>query len=105
MHDPTAADILLERLLQLAERLQTENAAFIDRPEQEQLWYNRGYANGMLIALQELGYGGQLAGRVQADRADLLEGYEALAWGRAYRHGEEMGSREAREVLAPRRAD
>ena len=105
MQDPSAADVLLERLLQLAERLQSENAEFIDRPEQEQLWYNRGYANGMLTAVRELGYGARLAGRVQADRADLLEGYEALAWGRAYRHGEEMGSRETREVLAPRRAD
>ena len=105
MHDSTATDILLERLLQLVERLQSENAEFIDRPEQEQLWYNRGYANGMLTALHELGYGGRLTGRAQADRADILEGCEALAWGRAYHHGEEMGNREMREVLTPRRTD
>lgn len=105
MTNPTDTDALLERLLRLTERLQNETATFADRPEQEQLWYNRGYANGMLTALRDLGYGERITGRVSRDPEDVLNGCEALSCGRAYRHGEEMGYRETREVLAPRRAD
>ena len=105
MTNPTDTDALLERLLRLTERLQIESAEFADRPEQEQLWYNRGYANGMLTALCELGYGERITGRVSRDPGDILDGCEALSWGRAYRHGEEVGYRETREVLAPWHAD
>ncbi len=105
MHSPSPATVTLERLLALIERLQSETEGFFEQPEQEQLWYNRGYANGMIGALQALGYGEAVAGRVRADAADTLVGCELLTWGRAYLHGQELGARETHEVLEPRRAD
>lgn len=99
MRSPSSTEIRLERLLALIERLQAETESFFDKPEQEQLWYNRGYANGMIGALQVLGYGDALAGRVSADATDLLVGCELLSWGRAYLHGQEMGGQETYEIL------
>lgn len=105
MHSPSSEESILERLLALIERLQAETEGFYDQPEQEQLWYNRGYANGMIGALQTLGYADTVRARVQADAPDLLVGCELLSWGRAYLHGQETGERETHEVLVPRRAD
>lgn len=105
MHSISSAEPKLERLLALIERLQAETEGFFDQPEQEQLWYNRGYANGMIGALQALGYADDIAGRAQADAPDLLVGCELLTWGRAYLHGQETGELETHEVLSPRRAD
>lgn len=105
MNGKSPSATVLERLLRLIERLQAETEGFVDRPEQEQLWYNRGYANGMIGALQDLGYGAEVAVRAHADASDLLTGCERLGWGRAYLHGQETGDRETREVLAPRRPD
>lgn len=96
---------MLERLLQLLGRLYTESAGYFDHPEQEQLWYNRGYAEGMLQALRELGYAADIQDRVPAAAPPLPAGFEVLSWGRAYLHGQETGSRETREVLAPRHLD
>ena len=92
---------MLTRLLALIERLYTETEGFLERAEDEQLWYNRGYANGMISALTELGYGAQLHARIAADAADCIVGHEALSWGRAYLHGFETGDRETREVIGP----
>lgn len=105
MHSPSPVEAILERLLALIERLQGETEGFYDQPEQEQLWYNRGYANGMIGAIQALGYSDAVLARVHADAPDLLVGCELLSWGRAYRHGQETGARETHEVLVPRRAD
>lgn len=105
MHSPSPVEAILERLLALIERLHAETEGFYDQPEQEQLWYNRGYANGMIGALHTLGYGDAVRTRVHADAADLLDGCELLSWGRAYLHGQETGVRETHEVLVPRRAD
>ena len=101
----TAQHPLLERLLRLVEWLYAETADYAEHPEQEQLWYNRGYANGMLQALRELGYADAIAGRIAADAVDPVADCAALGWGRAYRHGEETGGRETREVLPARCAD
>ena len=105
MHSPSSVEAILDRLLALIERLQAETEGFYDQPEQEQLWYNRGYANGMIAALHTLGYGDAVRSRVQVDAPDLLDGCELLGWGRAYQHGQETGARETHEVLAPRRVD
>lgn len=102
---PTPQQTLLERLLRLVERLYAETADFAEHPEQEQLWYNRGYANGMLQALRDLGYADMLTGRIAADQTDPVADCAALGWARAYRHGEQMGLQETREVLPARRAD
>ncbi|MBU1192574.1 MAG: hypothetical protein KKA36_06595 [Gammaproteobacteria bacterium] len=105
MQNPSSAEVRLERLLALIERLQAETEGFFEQPEQEQLWYNRGYANGMIGAMDALGYAALLSGRAQADAPDLLAGCELLSWGRAYLHGQEVGERETYEVLSPKRAD
>lgn len=105
MHDPALHAALLQRLLRLMGRLYAETEDYFDHPEQEQLWYNRGYADGMLQALHDLGYAEDIRDRVPAGLQPLPPGFEVLSWGRAYLHGQTLGGRETREVLAPRRAD
>lgn len=105
MHDSAPRAALLERLLLILARLHTESEGYFDHPEQEQLWYNRGYADGMLQALRDLGYAAAIQGRIPADTQTLPVGVEVLSWGRAYLHGQQMGGRETREVLAPCHAD
>ena len=46
---------LLSRLLDLIDRLRRETEGFLGAPGDQQLWYNRGYANGMVLALLRLG--------------------------------------------------
>ena len=90
---------ILNQLLDLVVRLYDETAGFADNPGDAQLWYNRGYANGMVKALGELGQGAQVAARVTADAADVIAGHEVMAWGKAYQHGLETGYRETFEIL------
>lgn len=90
-------DELLQQLLDLIDRLREETAGFLADPGDQQLWYNRGYANGMVRALAELGQVAALAGR-EPDDAEALGGHVAMAWGKAYRHGEEMGSKETYQI-------
>jgi hypothetical protein len=65
MHDSAPRAALLERLLLILARLHTESEGYFDHPEQEQLWYNRGYADGMLQALRDLGYAAAIQGRIR----------------------------------------
>ncbi len=90
---------IIERLLALAERLYADTEGFLDQPGEQQLWYDRGYANGMIQALREAGAGERVAARLAPDAADIAADWAALAWGQAYAHGHAMGLREAREVL------
>lgn len=90
-------DELLTQLLDLVDRLRDDSADFLDAPGDQQLWYNRGYANGMVLALQRLGQGARLAGR-RPDDAAQLAAHLALPWGRAYRHGETRGSDETFDI-------
>lgn len=90
-------DELLIQLLDLIDRLRSETADFLDNPGDQQLWYDRGYANGMVIALQRLGQTARLGERVPDAEADL-QGHVAMAWGKAYRHGESRGDAETYEI-------
>lgn len=90
-------DELLEQLCELIERLRAESADFEQRHEDGQLWYNRGYANGMVLALQNLCEAKLPCGQ-QPDDPQILQGHEVMAWGKAYRHGESMGQRETYEI-------
>lgn len=92
------ADILAQ-LVELVARLYDESAGFQEDHADGQLWYNRGYANGMIEALGELGLADALHGRVDCDPEDLIAGHQMMAWGKAYLHGFEMGRKEAFEVL------
>ncbi len=94
---PDLPDELLHPLLDLIDRLRQESADFLAEPGDPQRWYNRGYANGMVIALRELGQGDRLDDRVIDDPV-VLGGQIATPWGKAYRHGERMGSRETYEI-------
>ena len=88
---------LLDQLIALVDRLREESADYLDTPGDQQRWYNRGYANGMVLALCALGQDAVLGHRLPDDAAQL-EPHGPMAWGRAYRHGEEVGRRETHEI-------
>ncbi len=92
-------DTITARLLQLLQRLYAESDGLVEADGDLQLWYNRGYANGMIRALRGLGYGAQISQAVDADSDERIVGQEFLPWGKAYLHGFEMGEKETREVL------
>jgi hypothetical protein len=89
------------RLTQLLSELYSETDGFLDRTGDAQLWYNRGYANGLASALQSLGHGSALAGAVTLDPPDISDAHAFMPWGKAYAHGFEMGRRETIEVMEP----
>ena len=91
---------ILQRLLGIVQSLYAETTRLVESESDLQLWYDRGYANGMLEALRALGYGDRLTGLVAADPEDYQVGQEFLPWGKAYWHGFEMGGNECREVLS-----
>jgi hypothetical protein len=90
---------LLTQLLRLLAELTTESEGYLDREDDSQLWYNRGYANGMAAALTALGHGEAVARTVEPDPYDLARDRKHLPWGKAYEHGRGMGERETYEVL------
>lgn len=92
------ADILTQ-LVDLVARLYGETEGFQEDHADGQLWYNRGYANGMVKALAEMGLIDALTGRVQPDPDDVIAGHEVMAWGKAYLHGADMGYRETFEIM------
>lgn len=93
---------LLQRLLAIVARLQQQTHGFEDHPEDQQRWYDRGYAEGMVSALVSMGYESFL-GDLARQPEDLLENSpNMMSWTRAYRHGLERGEQETREVLPPR---
>jgi hypothetical protein len=94
---------LVAQLLGLVDRLREETADFAEQPGDAQQWYNRGYANGMVLALQRLGQRTSLGDRLPDDSGPL-QAQVSMPWGKAYRHGEEVGERETYEITgaAPR---
>jgi hypothetical protein len=97
-HAPPVPPELRDQLLALIARLYGETEGFLSAPDDQQLWYNRGYANGMVKALRDLGQADGLERLEGIDPADLIAGHEPLPWGKAYRHGFEMGERETHEI-------
>lgn len=90
-------EALLGQLCDLIAQLRADSADFLEQHEDGQLWYNRGYANGMVLGLIELLGEAAPCGQ-QPDDAELLQGHEVMAWGKAYRHGESMGRKETFEI-------
>lgn len=91
---------IVQQLIGLTVRLYEESHGFLDSPDDQQLWYNRGYANGIVKALDGAGYDCRLRELVDPDPEDMIEGQEIMPWGRAYAHGLEVGERECKEVLS-----
>lgn len=92
---------VLDQLIQVVQDLHDETRDFLNQAEEQQLWYNRGYANGVVHAIDVLGYGAYLDDRLTRDPDDLIQGHELMPWGKAYQHGFEMGEKETREVIGP----
>jgi hypothetical protein len=92
-------ETLLPQLLTLVCDLYEDTEGFSARTEDAQLWYNRGYANGMVEALRELGFLPQLEALIEPDPDDVVAGHELLPWGKAYAHGHTKGRRETHEVM------
>lgn len=96
-------DGILASLIDLLRELYGETDGFLGHQGDAQLWYNRGYANGMVSALRELGYGDSLPRDLDydldGDAQDRIAEQGLLPWGRAYAHGVEVGRRETVEVL------
>ena len=94
---------ILTQLIRLLRELYGESAGFLDRQDELQLWYNRGYANGMALAIRTLGRGGALPADLALDPDG--ETWEQIAeqalmpWGRAHAHGLEVGRKETFQVL------
>ena len=93
---------LPDRLIAVAGKLYRESEGFAECPEDSQQWYNRGYADGMVKALVELGYGRRIVDLHQRmnKTAAVMQAQEKLPWGKACRHGEDKGYRETREVFS-----
>jgi hypothetical protein len=94
-----SADTILPQLLELICDLYDDSQGFPDRTDDAQLWYNRGYANGVIHVLDLLGYARHVAGALDPDPEDLIAGREFLPCGKAYCHGWDMGRKEALEVM------
>jgi len=88
---------VLEQLVGLVERLYAETEEYIDNPSDAQLWYNRGYANGVVAYFRNNGYAEKLS-HLTLDAVDLYKGEQIMEWHKAYHHGFEMGERESGEV-------
>lgn len=91
---------LLQRLTQLVDRLYRETEGFADQPEAEQLWYNRGYANGIVACLQARSYPIELARDLVLDDDLQMTQFAVFRWGQAYRHGFELGEQETEQAFA-----
>jgi hypothetical protein len=93
---------ILSRLLDLVDRLYQESDSFLEETANQQLWYNRGYANGIIQQLISLGYQDVIEGQLSPDPEGVLQGHEWMPWGKAYRHGIEVGSKETMQVISSR---
>ncbi|MEW8334191.1 MAG: hypothetical protein AB2602_12985 [Candidatus Thiodiazotropha sp.] len=90
---------IFQRLLPLVRELHAETATPVAQESELQLWYNRGYADGMIEAMRSLGFSQRLDAAGLAVDGSLISGQEFLPWGKAYLHGFEMGERETAEAL------
>ena len=98
-----SADPVLPHLIRLLRGLCVETGGLLDRQDESQIWYNRGYANGRVAAIRELGYGKSLPGDLDCDLDpvawDLIAQQSLTPWGRAYAHGAGKGHDETCQVL------
>jgi hypothetical protein len=91
---------IFQRLLPVAVGLYEETAELAQGDGDLQLWYNRGYADGMAQTMRQAGFSRELQAAGLPDCLSIGQGEKFLPWGKAYGHGLEMGEGETREVLA-----
>ncbi|MEJ2455573.1 MAG: hypothetical protein P8103_15650 [Candidatus Thiodiazotropha sp.] len=91
---------LFERLLPVLIDLYHETAGLSQGDGELQLWYNRGYADGMVSTMRRLDFAARLDGLELPAPLAIDDAEAFLPWGKAYRHGFEMGEGETREALA-----
>ncbi len=84
-------------LSELIERLYRETEGYAENPSDAQLWYNRGYANGVVAFFKAQGFQKDLPSIV-LDAENLYKNDGVMEWFKAYHHGYEMGERESAEV-------
>lgn len=88
---------VIDKLAGLVERLYNETADYSENPSDAQLWYNRGYANGVVAYFIKNGFSEKLS-NLTLDATDIYQGEQVMEWHKAYHHGFEMGERESGEV-------
>jgi len=88
---------VLEKLAGLVVRLYGETEGYMGNPADAQLWYNRGYANGVVAYLRSKD---ALRGLqdLTLDDEEVHKDDHVMEWFKAYHHGFEMGERESAEV-------
>ncbi|MET0049753.1 MAG: hypothetical protein ABW095_01580 [Candidatus Thiodiazotropha sp.] len=97
-----SGDEVFSRLLQVVKNLYAETSGLAPEDAELQLWYNRGYADGMVAAMNRQGYAQNVQEALNPAPQPVSEESPFLPWGKAYRHGFEMGEGETLEVLPSR---
>lgn len=96
-------DEILTELVRLLRDIYSQTEGFLDLQDDAQRWYDRGYANGMVVAIRELGHESALPADLvldlDGDTPNLIAQQSLMPWGRAYAHGADMGHKETLEVL------
>ena len=88
---------VIDKLTGLVEQLYGETENYIDNPSDAQIWYNRGYANGVVAYLRSKDALGSVQ-HLSLDEAGIHKDDHVMEWFKAYHHGYEMGERESAEV-------
>jgi hypothetical protein len=89
---------VIDQLVALVERLYLETEDYENSPSDAQLWYNRGYANGIVAFLLARNYADKI-NHLNLDAVNLYRSENIMEWHKAYHHGFEVGERECSEVL------
>ena len=95
----------LTKLLGIVENLYLETEGFLKNGDNQQHWYNRGYANGIIQRLHDYGYRDYVEEYILPDSDDIIAGQEFWAWGKAYLHGRDVGMKETAEIIQPANID
>lgn len=90
---------VIEKIVALIDQLYHETENYALNPSEVQLWYNRGYANGVSSCLIKQGHGNKIK-QLNLDAEDLYHDERVMEWHKAYHHGFEIGLNEAKDVLS-----
>jgi len=88
---------VIDKLVVLVEKLHSETNDYIDNSADAQLWYNRGYSNGIVAYLIENNFADKLE-HLALDNDGLYNNDHIMEWHKAYHHGFEMGVKESLEI-------